>query len=885
MRSWFSVVTLSAALMALVVYLAPASALAQSVDTEYCYGSVCGTQKQAEDAMGDAYPNYRGLFKQKDKSVGFVSGKLTTLYITYNVPDQPPASMSQPVYGPDFGNPPPEYCAPSGDPIYPRACTNDQDVVQGFVNFYINIYGASRVQHTVQGGYFSPFSEASGFGTPPAGEPPRGWLRHNNEINTALQKSVTVTVFNTDGSIAYGHGGSVRVFKFTSYTCATGFIANAGAHPSYKPNAASLLTEPTCSATVYDQTITTRLRQSSCPSDKEGNNPCYPATGDKARFETDFEFADRPYTRSYHSLRQAGQLPELAPGWVHSYSDRISGNPSYASSPLLWTNDSGYLEIFKRVGSTNRFVSEGNANKILDVVPTNTLPHKFILTDSGAQVRYFNAAGRLIQIEDSGSVWKIAFAYDGDRLMTATDQTGKLLQFNYSNNRLASIQLPDGNTINYGYDAQGNFQSVQYADGTTKTYHYNEAGYSDANDPHALTGITGEDGKRFATFGYESKGRVRLSQLHTASGMVEKTTLAYTGDTQVLVTGHRGETRNYTLSGTSGYRRVVSVAAADGTTSNTYTGARTFESKDKLQTITRYEYTADGAYQNARYDAYGTQQERKTVTVRDANYRVTAQEIQAKSGATYVAKQQQSYTYNSRGQALTQVSTDPATSITRTTAMAYCEQADVDVGTCPLVGLIKTIDGARTDVADIMMYTYRQTDDASCATSPSTCPYRKGQLWKVANALGQVSETLSYDGAGRVLSVKDPNGVTTDLEYDARGRMTARKARGANSAVETDDQITRIEYWPTGMVKKVTQSDGAFTAYAYDDAHRLTGIADNAGNSMTYTLNAASERIQEDTKDASGALQRTLSRTYNTLGQLQAVTDAYGRNTDRKSVV
>jgi RHS repeat-associated protein len=866
-----------------------AGAAAQTNSTEYCYGSVCGTQKQAEDAMRSAYPNFAPYFTQKDKSVGFVNGNLTTLYITYTVPDQPPASMNQPVYGPDFGNPPPEYCAPSGDPIYPRACNNDQDVVRGFVNFYVNIYGADRVTHTVEGGYFSPFAEASGFGSPPAGEPPRGWLQHNNQ-RTAVpkQKTVTVTVFRADGTIASGHGGTVRIFKFTSYTCPAGFVANSGAHPSYNPTALKLLTAPTCSATIYDQTITTRLRQNAPPPEMcklgaaaggaEGKNPCYPATGDKARFETDFEFAGRSFTRTYHSLRQVGQLPELAPGWVHSYSDRISGSPSSLSSPLLWTNDDGYLEIFRRVGSTNRFVSEGNANKILDVEPTNTLAHKYIVTDASGQVRYFNAAGRLIRIEDRGSAWKINFGYEADRLITATDYLGRQLQFNYQNNRLVSIRLPDGNIVTYGYDANRNFQSVQYADATTRSYHYNEAGYSDANDPHALSGIS-INAERYATFAYDSKGRVRLSQLHTNEGLVEKIQLSYIGDTQVTVTGHNGETRNYTISGTSGYRRVVSVAASDGTTSNTYTGARTFESRDKRQNVTRYEYTADGAYQNARYDAFGTQEERKTVMERNAEYRLTSMQTQAKVGATYVAKQTQGWTYNARGQTLTATTTDPTTAYARTTTTSYCEASDVTAGSCPIVGLITAIDGPRTDVSDVTTYSYYNNDASGCAVPTNTCAYRKGDLRKVRNALLQETQYAKYDNAGRLLTMLDANSIATDLEYDARGRLIARKVRGSNNAMESDDQITRIEYWPNGLVKKVTQPNGAFTSYIYDGAQRLVGIADNAGNSMTYTLNAAGERIKEDTKDSSGAMMRTLARTYNLLGQLQAQTDAYNRST------
>ncbi|TKR28668.1 RHS repeat protein, partial [Luteimonas gilva] len=94
-----------------------------------------------------------------------------------------------------------------------------------------------------------------------------------------------------------------------------------------------------------------------------------------------------------------------------------------------------------------------------------------------------------------------------------------------------------------------------------------------------------------------------------------------------------------------------------------------------------------------------------------------------------------------------------------------------------------------------------------------------------------------------------------------------------------DDQITAIEYWPTGLVKKVTQPDGAFTAYTYDAAHRLTDIADNAGNTIHYTLDNAGNRTAESTKDAGNTLRRTLSRVYNQLGQLQTAKDAYNHAT------
>ncbi|TWQ32333.1 RHS repeat protein, partial [Xanthomonas vasicola] len=52
----------------------------------------------------------------------------------------------------------------------------------------------------------------------------------------------------------------------------------------------------------------------------------------------------------------------------------------------------------------------------------------------------------------------------------------------------------------------------------------------------------------------------------------------------------------------------------------------------------------------------------------------------------------------------------------------------------------------------------------------------------------------------------------------AEDMPTATKVRGADASSEADDRITRIDYWPTGLVKQVTQPDGAFTAFTYDAA-------------------------------------------------------------------
>ena len=176
--------------------------------------------------------------------------------------------------------------------------------------------------------------------------------------------------------------------------------------------------------------------------------------------------------------------------------------------------------------------------------------------------------------------------------------------------------------------------------------------------------------------------------------------------------------------------------------------------------------------------------------------------------------------------------------------------------------------------------TYYASDDSSCAAAPTTCPHRKGDLWKVTNALGQAVENTAYDAAGRVLSSRDRNGVVTDLEYDVRGAMVARKVRGTNGASEADDSIIRFEYDDIGELTKVTLPDASFMTFAFDAAHRMTGIADSTGNTLTFTLDNAGNRIQEDSKNSGGTVKRSLSRIYDSLNHLETFADAYATPVD-----
>jgi RHS repeat-associated protein len=199
----------------------------------------------------------------------------------------------------------------------------------------------------------------------------------------------------------------------------------------------------------------------------------------------------------------------------------------------------------------------------------------------------------------------------------------------------------------------------------------------------------------------------------------------------------------------------------------------------------------------------------------------------------------------------------------------YCDV--VDGSQCPIVGLLLSVDGPRTDVSDVTHYSYYfATDESGCATAGGAC-HRAGDLWKVTDALGHVTQTVSYDKNGRPTEVMDPNGVVTTFSYTPRGWLHTRSVDGATTTVDYDN---------VGNVTKVTQADGVFTSYTYDDANRLISITDALGNHIDYTLDAAGHRIAEKTyASGSSTPSRSLSRQYNTVGELMKTLDAYSHAT------
>jgi YD repeat-containing protein len=163
-------------------------------------------------------------------------------------------------------------------------------------------------------------------------------------------------------------------------------------------------------------------------------------------------------------------------------------------------------------------------------------------------------------------------------------------------------------------------------------------------------------------------------------------------------------------------------------------------------------------------------------------------------------------------------------------------------------GLVTSVDGPRTDVADVTTYTYTN-----------------GNLTSITNALSQVTNMTAYNSRGLPTTIVDANGVTTNLGYDVHDRLTSHTvvAAGGNAT-------TTIAYDAAGLVTRITQPNGAYLDFTYDQAQRLTQIANT--DPLTRQTGQAYDALNR-LAQVTDALSGTAVNTYDARDNLLTVKD------------
>lgn len=505
----------------------------------------------------------------------------------------------------------------------------------------------------------------------------------------------------------------------------------------------------------------------------------------------------------------------------------------------VWTSDADIndqLTSQKNVSGNITGWTYTTADK--DVEKYSAAGQLLLITDRAGEATTLTYSDGTAAAPNGGVITGTATALPSGLLIRITDAYQHSINLGYdASSRIVKMTDPAGGIYGYAYDANNNLVSVTYPDSKTRQYLYENTTY-----PHALTGITDENGSRFATIAYDSNGRA-ISTEH--AGGSERVAFAYSSGS-TAITDAIGTVRTLNFQTVLGAIKIGSTSQPGGSGSAPASSTMTFDANGNVASrtefngnLTTYVYDLTRNLETSRTEGLTsagakTPATRTINTTWNATYRLPASITeQDTSGAAAVTLRTTSFSYDASGNLLTRAISDGQTpAITRTFTYTY-----------DTLGHRLTADGPRTDVADITQYSYDT----------------HGNLLTVNNALNQATTLGSYDANGRPGTLTDPNGLVTSLSYDARGRLTS---------LNTGGEITSYTYDGAGNLINVTLPSGAAYTYTYDAAHRLIQIADALNNKLIYTLDAIGNRTKEQLYDSTNTLVQTHSRVFDTLSRL-----------------
>lgn len=189
-----------------------------------------------------------------------------------------------------------------------------------------------------------------------------------------------------------------------------------------------------------------------------------------------------------------------------------------------------------------------------------------------------------------------------------------------------------------------------------------------------------------------------------------------------------------------------------------------------------------------------------------------------------------------------------------------------------------TIDYLNNRVASLGMSGYRLTFDyldeqttrvtESLSSEDRVTEYNydaQGRIHTITDPLGSTSE-MQWDDQGNLIAFTDALGRTTAQTFDANGNLVAR--------VDAANQETRYTYDDAGNLTTETNPNDEITAFDYDERGNVLSITDATGTVTRFTY---ADRDQVVSVETAGVLLAGF--IYDDYGQLTATRDSLGNKT------
>lgn len=397
----------------------------------------------------------------------------------------------------------------------------------------------------------------------------------------------------------------------------------------YALDQAPFKSNPYCAGSVSE--AKNRGACTGCPGPKAGN-PINIGTGNKFQLETDYQ-ASNPnsglgFHRYYNS--QSDRVLRLGPGWSADFLQRIRPYPGLGIAYAIRPDAREYY--FYQSG--NQWLGDPDVPARLEALTdANGITTGWLLTlpDDSVEEYRVNQYGNGVPVsitQRNGLTTRLFYdvetAEGGDDNPNTLDRVvgpfGRILQFSY--NEIPAISMvtdPAGNEIRYQYDANKRLVNVIYPDDTppdindnpVKIYHYENTDF-----PNALTGITDENGNRYASWEYDSEGRA-ISSEH--AGGVERVDITYNTNGKATVVDSKGMTLIYEFVRQHG---VVKVSHINGGPCSSCSTTQSVTYDDNGYVASRTDYRGnttvyvhnDRGLETSRTEAIGTDQERTVTT-------------------------------------------------------------------------------------------------------------------------------------------------------------------------------------------------------------------------------------------------------------------------------